>query len=381
MSIEGALLRGAAHAAGHGAREAAYAGRIAARRAELEARGAEAARGGTVAVREPGSVVIQREQIDGNALLNGVYTALGHFAVWPSEAAHVTAVLWAAHAHGKDEKTGIPIWQYSPHLFFTSTEGGSGKSLMGRLVAKLSPNGKMLVESTKASLVRLIAKQATVVVTELDVLVGNGGRNKWFTGIANASYERDQATYRIDHGKELEIPLMCPMILDGLDTVITSTGTEMRTLMSRCIIVRVKRAPAGYRAPRFDDTARAVFARGGEKLSMWMAQQVREGIADYVPEVPEGLGNRPASLWEPLFAAADAAGGEWPERARQACADLELAAEVNEDDEEEAAYQATLAAWAAAGSPATRGTEESRVDEMAAYVRENPWARLDDEED
>ena len=319
---------------------------------------------GTVAMQEDhapaapagSALAVPDRHLDGAQLLSDAWTALGHFAVWPSEAARVTAVLWAAQAHAKavDKPTGqvLPVWQYEPHLFFTSREGGSGKSWMGRLTAKLSPNGKMLVESSKASLVRLIAKQATVVVTELDVLVGNGGRNKWFTGIANAGYERDQATYRVDHGKELEIPLMCPMILDGLDTVINSTGTEMRTLMSRCIIVHVKRAPDGYRAPRFDDAARAVFALGSEKLGAWMAQEVADGIGDDVPDVPDGLGNRPASLWEPLFAVADRAGGGWPERARQACEELESALALDVDEERELDYRSALDAWAAGGSDA-----------------------------
>ena len=309
------------------------------------ARAAAGSTRGAVAVPEARTIVMGRRVIDGNKLLTDTYTALNHFAVWPNEAALVTAVLWAAHAHGKDEKTKLPIWQYSPRLFFTSKEGGSGKSWMGRLVAKLSPDGKMFVEATKASLQRLIAKQCTVVVTELDVLVGNGGRTKWFTGIANAGYERDQATYRVDHGKELEIPLMCPMILDGLETVITATGAEMKTLMSRCIIIHAKRAPDGYRAPRFDNTARAVFQMGSEKLGQWMGQQVRDGIGDVVPDVPEGLGNRPASLWEPLFSVADAAGEEWPQRARQACADLESQA-TDEDGEQEASYREALSSWA-----------------------------------
>ena len=119
----------------------------------------------------------------------------------------------------------------------------------------------------------------------------------------------------------------------------------MKTLVSRCIIVQVKRAPDGYRAPRFDNQALAVFQLGNEKLAQWMGQQVRDGIGDVVPEVPEGLGNRPASLWEPLFAVADAAGGDWPRRARQACADLE-SPDLNEDDEKEAGYRAALSAWA-----------------------------------
>ncbi len=293
----------------------------------------------------PRQAAIPAEPVDGAQLLAETVTALGHFAVWPSEAALITAALWAAQRHARNEKTGLPIWPYSTHLFFTSEEGGSGKSWMARLVAKLAPDGKMLVEASKASLIRLIGKRATPVVTELDVLVGNGGRSKWFTGIANAAYEQDQSTYRVDHGKELEIPLMGGFVLDGLDSVEKSTGMEMRTLMSRCLKIRVKRAPDGYRAPRFDDAARAAFAHGNEKLAAWMAQEVRNGIANHVPEVPEGLGNRPAALWEPLFSVADAAGGSWPEWARQACVELEAPGAVQDQDKEDA-YQAAIASWA-----------------------------------
>ena len=296
----------------------------------------------------PRQAMIPAEPVDGAQLLAETATALAHFAVWPSEAALITAALWAAQRHARNEKTGLPVWPYSPHLFITSEEGGSGKSWMARLVAKLAPDGKMLVEASKASLVRLIAKRATPVVTELDVLVGNGGRSKWFTGIANGAYECDQSTWRVDHGKELEIPLMGGFVLDGLISVKKSTGAEMNTLMSRCLEILAVRAPDGYRAPRFDDDARAAFAHGNQKLATWMAQEVRGGIGKVVPEVPRGLGNRPAALWEPLFVVADAAGGDWPAWARQACTELESPGK-SEDQGKEDAYQAALSSWAGAG--------------------------------
>jgi hypothetical protein len=40
------------------------------------------------------------------------------------------------------------------------------------------------------------------------------------------------------------------------------------------------------------------------------------------PEMPPLLYNRVADNWRPLFAVADAAGAEWPERARQAACKL-----------------------------------------------------------
>ena len=45
------------------------------------------------------------------------------------------------------------------------------------------------------------------------------------------------------------------------------------------------------------------------------------------PELPDGIVDRPAEVWEPLVAVADAAGGDWPERARRACVALVRSAE------------------------------------------------------
>jgi hypothetical protein len=221
---------------------------------------------------------------------------------------------------------------------------------MTKLVLRLAPRGKLLVEASKASLVGFIADRATVGVTELDVLVGTGGRNRWFTAIANAGFDPEAATSKMSGGKKLEIPLFGPMVLDGLDTVITSTGVELKTLMSRCVIIRAKRAPEGYRAPRMDGRAREAFGWLRDQFALWMMQEAADGIGEDVPEVPEGLGNRPASLWEPVFAVADRAGGSWPDRAREACETLEAAAGLPRDEDEDTRQRSVFDAWAAKAS-------------------------------
>ena len=291
-------------------------------------------------------VTLGRPQpIDGARVLNQVYGYLGHMAVWPSGWAQITAALYAAHAHAKDDN-GMPVWQYEPRLFFTSRTGGSGKSWLARQVAALCPDGKGLVEMTKASLIDLIAQHATVTIGEMDVLVGSGKRTQWLTGIANAGYEPDRMTSRKHGGKVQEIPLFGPMILDGLDSVIHQTGEDLKTLMSRCIIVHTERAPEGYRPPRFDREKRAIAAALNGRLARWMAQEVEDGIGDVVPELPEGIGNRPAALWEPLIAVADAAGGHWPALARGACERLESATGLpGEDEAAEARIDSALSAW------------------------------------
>lgn len=332
---------------------------------------------GTVASRAVQTVAVPPpRQIDGAGLLCDVHDALERFAVWPKEAALVTACLYAGHAHGQSGKPRTPIWQYSPRLYFTANaaEGGSGKSWMARLVGKLCPDGKMMVEPNKQNLVRLIEERATPVVTELDILLNTGGRNKWFTGIANAGYQPDVDYSRVQNGKRVDIPMQCPMILDGLESLMKSSGTDLKTLFSRCIIIRVETAPEGYRPPRFDNKVRAAFRYGSELLGEWMGQQVKDGIEDYIPDVPPWLGNRAAALWEPLFAVADAAGGEWPKWARMACTDLEHGGDSwapEEDgvsaDQREAAWRAALAEWRTSGAPAA-GTETEKAEETEAFV-------------
>ena len=43
---------------------------------------------------------------------------------------------------------------------------------------------------------------------------------------------------------------------------------------------------------------------------------------DTWPEMPDGIEDRAADVWEALLAVADAAGGEWPDQARNACITL-----------------------------------------------------------
>ncbi|HWX23037.1 MAG TPA: DUF3631 domain-containing protein, partial [Candidatus Binatia bacterium] len=47
-------------------------------------------------------------------------------------------------------------------------------------------------------------------------------------------------------------------------------------------------------------------------------EQHRDQIANAEPAIPEGLNDRAGDVWEPLFVLADLAGGDWPQKARQA---------------------------------------------------------------
>ena len=54
----------------------------------------------------------------------------------------------------------------------------------------------------------------------------------------------------------------------------------------------------------------------GARLGAWVAPKIEE-LKDAEPDMP--VEDRAADAWEPLIAIADAAGGDWPKKARSAC--------------------------------------------------------------
>jgi hypothetical protein len=65
-----------------------------------------------------------------------------------------------------------------------------------------------------------------------------------------------------------------------------------------------------------------------ERLAAWAAS-VADTIGVEWPEMPDGVRDRAADVWEPLFVVAELAGGDWPRRVRDACAVLMGAATEN----------------------------------------------------
>jgi Protein of unknown function (DUF3631) len=68
----------------------------------------------------------------------------------------------------------------------------------------------------------------------------------------------------------------------------------------------------------------------GRKSVRW-ARDHFEQLCDATPNIPPGLTDRAADAWEPLFAIADLAGGNWPQRARKAA--LALSSEQAKEDD------------------------------------------------
>ncbi|MFJ7998911.1 DUF3631 domain-containing protein [Streptomyces sp. NPDC096310] len=263
--------------------------------------------------------------IDGAALLNEVEAFHRRFNIFPAEAAYVAVALWDAHAHLLD------CFDSTPRLAFLSPEPGSGKSRALEVVETLVPQPMTAVNASAAALFRSVSNpegRPTILFDEIDTVFGpKAGDNEELRGFLNAGHRRTGVTYRCigDGGNQTvqAFPSYCGVAVAGL-------GNLPDTIMTRSIVIRMRRRARNERVEAF--RARIHEAEGHklrDRLAQW-AEQARGFIMGAWPDMPDGVTDRPADVWESLLAIADVAGGDWPERARAACVNLVTASRAND---------------------------------------------------
>jgi hypothetical protein len=248
--------------------------------------------------------------------LDAVHDLLGRFVAYPSEHAQVAHTLWIVHTHIME------AWESTPRIAFLSPEPGSGKTRALEISELLVPNPVEAVNVTPAYLFRKVGNEdrPTILYDEIDTVFGPKAKdNEEIRGLLNAGHRRGAVAGRcVVRGKTVEteeIPAYCAVALAGLDDL-------PDTLMSRSVLIRMRR-----RAPHEQVQAyrRRVHSPEGfalrDRISAWAAM-VADDLTDAWPKMPAGIEDRNADVWEPLLAVADAAGGDWPERARVAAVAL-----------------------------------------------------------
>jgi hypothetical protein len=90
------------------------------------------------------------------------------------------------------------------------------------------------------------------------------------------------------------------------------------------------------------------------------------------PDMPDGIEDRDADVWEPLLAIADLAGGDWPERARRAAVALVAAAAV--DHKQSLGIQLLADLRTVFGDDEVMATET--ILEQLDALEESPWGDL-----
>jgi hypothetical protein len=260
---------------------------------------------------------------DGAELLDDVRTFLARFVAYPSEHALTAHALWIAHAWLMD------AWESTPRIAFLSPEPGSGKSRALEVTEPLVPRPVHQVNCTPAYLFRKVADAEgppTILYDEIDTVFGPKAKdNEEIRGLLNAGHRKGAMAGRcVVRGKLVEteeLSAYCAVMLAGLDDL-------PDTIMTRSVIVRMRR-----RAPNesIEPWRRRVNEPEGQKLaqllSNWSAL-VADSARDAWPDLPPGVEDRAADVWEPLLTVADLAGGHWPDTARVAAVTLVTEAKV-----------------------------------------------------
>ncbi len=246
-------------------------------------------------------------------LLDEIESYLSRFVAYPSEHARVAHVLWIVHTHLMD------AWESTPRLAFLSPEPGSGKTRALEITETLVPRPIEAVNVTPAYLFRKVADPGgspTILFDEIDTVFGPRAKeNEEIRGMLNAGHRRGAMAGRcVMRGKNVEteeLPAYCGVALAGL-------GNLPDTILSRSVVIRMRRRSPQERVEPYRRRVHACIGRELQNRIAEWADSQRGTIGETFPDMPAGVEDRNADVWEPLLAVADEAGGRWPEGARVA---------------------------------------------------------------
>jgi hypothetical protein len=159
----------------------------------------------------------------------------------------------------------------------------------------------------------------TILFDEVDAIFNpkNGGNNEDLRGLLNAGYKRSATIARcVGDAKNMKVErfaVYAPAALAGI------AGAMPTTITTRAITIHMRRRRTDEPVEPFRERQVASQAQPlHEQLAAWI-DSVGTRLGDAQPDMPDGVTDRPAEIWEPLLAIADIAGGHWPRTARTAC--------------------------------------------------------------
>jgi hypothetical protein len=251
------------------------------------------------------------EPVDGEQLLTEIATAIGCYVVMDAYQRDAAA-LWVVFAHAHD------FFIYAALLVITSPVRRCGKTRLQETLARLTPRPQSMSGISAAALARVIERdRPTVFIDEFDAIAkGNREMGESLRGQLNSSFNRSSAhilkSVRFSRG-DWEVRSFSTWA----PTCIAGIGQAPETVMDRSIVLNLKRRLVGQKINRLrakDGGELAILAR---KMTRWAADNEHR-LRRSEPATLTALNDRAADAWEPLFAIADAAGGGWPARARDA---------------------------------------------------------------
>src|SRR5688572_4483812 len=278
----------------------------------------------------------------GAALLSDLRNTLNRYVVLPEMAAEALA-LWVVHTYA------FTLRQVTTYIGVVSPEKRCGKTTLLELLGLLANRSLTAANISSSAVFRVIEEtQPTLLIDEADTFLQ--GRDE-LAGILNAGYRKGNSYVVRVADRRSRKPPVGPVPspgdpasssgapqpefgqwstdpVDSLNSqptdfakyscwcpkVMATIGRLPDTLADRCILITMQRKMPGEKCERL----RHLNAADLRMRCADFVREHRETIAHAQPPIPSTLNDRAADIWEPLFALADLAGGQWPELARQA---------------------------------------------------------------
>jgi len=253
--------------------------------------------------------------LNGAALLNTVRNTIERYVILPSEDAFIAVVLWVAATHAVDR------FDHATRLAIHSPLKRCGKSRLMEVLAPLSHEAMQTTSVSAPALYRTIEsageRPPTLFLDEADQIFGSARKdeqNADLVAALNNGFRQGSPTYRCV-GPKHTVQKFSTFAF----AAIAGIGRLPATIEDRAINITMRRRLASEEVAKFRlRTDLPLVEELGKTLASWVSSAQ---LADE-PPVPDSLEDRAADAWEPLLAIADAAGGEWPERARRAAVHL-----------------------------------------------------------
>ncbi len=312
--------------------------------------------------------VLDGEEPDGAEILDELRAALTKYVVLPDAHTVVAITLWIAATHA------LPAFHHAPRLVVKSPEKRCGKSRLLDVIERTCHAPLATVNATPAAIFRSIGGEhpPTLLVDETDALFGSKKQaeaNEELRALLNAGHQRGRPALRCvgPNQTPTEYVTFCMAALAGI-------GDLPDTIEDRSVIVTMRRRKptetvAKYRTRRDGPALTAI----RERLAAWLTPNF-DRLAGHEPPMP--VDDRAADTWEPLVGVADFAGGEWPSRARVACAAMVKAAE---EDSEDQSLNVKILADVRSVFVAAEADFIASADlvERLCSINESPWADFD----
>lgn len=238
-------------------------------------------------------------------VLNEVKSTFNRHAILPPQA-DVAMTLWCAFTWF------IEGAQIAPLLVIRAPESECGKTTVKDIVELFVKRPLSNEGITLAALFRVVEQfQPTLLLDDADSWLLRDSKDERHS-LINSGHKRGGKVFRCapDTFELQSFSTFCAK-------AIIFIGKSKDTLHNRSIEIVLKRKAPGERIIPLRNADKSQYHLLRMKLARIEIDYL-QAFTKTQPSLPPGLENRAADNWEPLFAIADLAGGEWPDLARNA---------------------------------------------------------------